>query len=137
VSAIEIRLNQWPVCFVKWDGESTPADLEGYIASFNKLHDRRERFAIISYIKRYKTDRDVVARIGRWFQEVEPLIRTYWASNAMVSPSPGFRFVLSGVYLIKPLPIPSRVCATPEEAIAFTRSSWHSKEPLPDVKWPF
>ncbi len=55
----------------------------------------------------------------------------------MVSPSPGFRFVVSAVYLIKPLPIPSTVCATKEEAISFTRRNWKSPPSLGALSWPF
>src|SRR4051812_25841112 len=101
--SIEIVTDQWPVCFVKIDGEQTLSDFEGYIDAFNRLHDRRERFAIVSYVNTQKTNRQIVARVGRWFKEIEPLIHAYWVCNAMVSPSPGFRFVLSTVYLIKPL----------------------------------
>jgi hypothetical protein len=133
---IEIRTDQWPVCFVKIDGEQTLPEFEGYIAAFDRLYGRGERFAIVSYLQRYGRSRDIIARVGRWFKETEPLIARYWSSNAMVTSSPGFRFVVSAVYLIKPLPVPSRVVATPEEALEFTRTHWRGK-PLPPVRWPF
>src|SRR5262249_58555910 len=96
----------------------------------NRMYERRERFAVITYLKRYAVRAELIARVGRWFRETEPLFHKYMASNAMVSPSGGFRFVLSSVYLIKPLPVPSIVCATPEEAMAFTRSSWRGPRSL-------
>ena len=88
-------------------------------------------------MKSYNTNREIVARVGRWFKEIEPLIHAYWASNAMVSPSAGFRFVLSTVYLIKPLHIPQRVCATGEEALTFTQATWTGPAKLGRLRWPF
>jgi len=137
VPAIDILTDQWPACFVRIDGDPTLADFEKYIGEFNRLHERRERFCIVSYIKSYGADRQIIARVGRWFKEVEPHIRSFWASNAMVSPSPGFRFVMSAVYLIKPLKVPNRVCATPDEAIHFTRSTWSGPGALGPIHWPF
>jgi hypothetical protein len=137
VPSIEIVTDQWPACFIKIDGEPTLADFEGYIAAFHGLYERDERFCIVSHIKRYKTNGEIIARVGRWFQQTEPLIKKYWSSNAMVSHSPGFRFVLSAVYLIKPLPVPNCVCSTPDEALAFTHKSWRGAAPLPMLRWPF
>jgi hypothetical protein len=136
VSSVEILTNQWPICFIKIDGDQTAADFEGYIAAFNRFYEEQERFSVVTYLKRYSANTQLIARVGRWFKETEPLIRRYWVSNAMVSPSPGFRFVLSAVYLIKPLPIANRVFATPEEALAFTRTSWTGSA-LPPLRWPF
>jgi hypothetical protein len=135
--AIEILTDQWPVVFIKVDGEQTTADFEAYIAAFNRMYERQEPFSIVTWVKKYSAKTEIVARVGRWFKETEPLIKKYWVSNAMVSPSAGFRFLLSAVYLVKPLPISSRVCATPEEAVAFTRASWAGKPLPPNVHWPF
>jgi len=137
VPAIEINVDQWPVCFVKIDGDQKLADFEGYIATFNRFYERGERFAVITYLKEYTVKGEIISRVGRWFQETEPLIHRYWASNAMVSPSAGFRFVLSAVYLVKPLPIPNRVCASKEEAVTFTRQSWTGPPSLGAIRWPF
>jgi hypothetical protein len=137
VPAIEIFTDQWPAVFCKIDGEQTLADFEGYIAAFERMYERSERFAVITYLKHYTVKADIIARVGRWFRETEPLFHKYLSSNAMVSPSSGFRFVLSSVYLIKPLPVPSIVCATPEEAVSFTRTHWRSPGSLGPMRWPF
>jgi hypothetical protein len=134
---IEIVTDQWPVVFIKIDGEQTTADFEAYIAAFNQMYAREQPFSIVTWVKKYNAKTEIVARVGKWFKETEPLIRKYWVSNAMVSPSAGFRFLLSAVYLVKPLPISSRVCATPDEAMQFTRASWHDKKLPSSVHWPF
>jgi hypothetical protein len=138
MSSIEVITNQWPVCFIKLDGEQTAADMETYISAFNHFYDKKQPFAVISWLKKYSAKGELVARVGKWFKETDPLIRKYWVSNAMVSQSAGFRFLLSAVFLVKPLPIAYKVCAAGEEAIAFTRVSWKGPERLPhDLHWPF
>jgi serine/threonine-protein kinase len=134
---IEINTDQWPACFIKIDGDHSLADYEQYIATFERLYKRGERFAVVTYLKRYAVRREIVARMGRWFRETEPLIHRYWASNAIVSPSGGFRFVLGTVYLIKPLPVPNRVFATPDEALDFIRTTWPGPGKLTTLRWPF
>jgi hypothetical protein len=133
--AIDILTDQWPIVLIKVDGEQTLADFEGYIAAFDRMYERGDRFAVITYLKHYSVSTDIIARVGRWFRETEPLFHQYLSSNAMVSPISGFRFVLSAVYLIKPLPVPSIVTAGPEEAIAFTRLRWSGN--LGPIRWPF
>jgi hypothetical protein len=137
MSAIEIVTEQWPIVFIKIDGETTTADFEAYIAAFNKMYEKQQPFSIVTYLKKYNAKTEIVARVGKWFRETEPLIKRYWVSNAMVSHSAGFRFLLSAVYLVKPLPISSKVCATPEEAVAFTKASWTGRHLPQNVHWPW
>jgi hypothetical protein len=135
--AIEILTEQWPVVFIKIDGEPTIDDFHAYILSFNQMYEKEQQFSIVTWVKKYKTNTGIVAQIGKWFKETEPLMKKYWVSNAMVSPSAGFRFLLSAVYLVKPLPISSRVCATPAEAVEFTRANWNGRALPPSLHWPF
>jgi hypothetical protein len=135
--AIEIFTDQWPVVFIRVDGEQTTADFEAYIAAFNQIYERQLPFSIVTWVKKYSARSEIIARVGKWFKETEPLIRKYWVSNAMVSGSAGFRFLLSAVYLVKPLPISSRVCATPDEALTFTRTRWADRGLPATLHWPF
>jgi hypothetical protein len=137
--SIILDSSQWPFCFVQIDGEPTTDDYERYIGEFNRLYERKQPFSVLTFIKRYGTNREIIARTGRWFKETEPLMKQYWVSNAMVAESAGFRFVLSAVFLIKPLSIPSDVCATPEKALAFTRARWQERGLTPPLqpRWPF
>jgi hypothetical protein len=137
--SIDIVLVQFPIVFIKIDGDQTPEDFEEYIGAFNKLYEKQQPFSIVTYLKKYSANTGTIARIGKWFKETEPLIKKYWVSNAMVSPSAGFRFLLGAVYLVKPLPTANRVCATAEEAVAFTKATWKGRN-LPTnitVSWPF
>ena len=135
VSAITIDSDQWPICFIKIDGAMTPGDFERYISVFNALYERNTRFSVITWVKTFSPNADIGKRVGVWFKETEPQIKKYWVSNAMVSDSAAFRFILSAVYLVKPFPAKSKVCAHSDEAIAFTRASW--KEAPPKITWPY
>ena len=136
MSAITIDSDQWPVCFIKIDGDMTPADFERYIASFNAFYERSARFSVITWVKSFSPNADIGRRVGVWFKETEPQIKKYWVSNAMVSESAAFRFILSAVYLVKPFPAASKVCATPDEALAFTRAAWKRDAPS-KLAWPY
>ena len=132
--AITLVTSEWPVCFVRIEGEQTLAEYEQHVAEFNRLYERKQPFAIVTRILSYRSNREIIARTGRWFKETEPLIQKYWVSNAMVSESTGFRFLLSSVFLIKTLPIPYAVTATVDEALRFTRGKWQARglPSLPD-----
>jgi hypothetical protein len=125
--AISLVTDAWPVCFVRIDGDQTLEEYEQYIAAFNRLYERQQPFAIVTRILTYRSNREIIARTGRWFKETEPLIQKWWVSNAMVSESTGFRFLLSAVFLIKPLPIPYAVTATVDDALRFTREKWQAR----------
>jgi hypothetical protein len=137
--AIELNVKQWPVCFIHLEGDQTEAEFEQYIAAFNRFYERRELFSIVSHLKSYRSNPQLVARTGRWFKDTEPLIRKYWLCNAMVSQSAGFRFLLSAVFLVKPLAIPYRVCSTGDDALSFTRDEWRKRglAPPPSLHWPY
>jgi hypothetical protein len=137
MATLEFNIDQWPVVFLKLDGQQTAADMEKYISSFNALYERKQPFSVVAYLKAYSADTGIVTRIGKWFKETEPMIKQYWVSNAMVTRSAGFRFLLSALYLVKPLPIPSRVCATPDEAVAFTKAQWTVRGGHTSVHWPY
>jgi len=111
-------------------------DFERYISVFNALCERNTRFSVITWVKSFSPNADIGRRVGVWFKETEPQIKKLWVSNAMVSESAAFRFILSAVYLVKPFPAASKVCATSDEAIAFTRASWKSDAP-PKIAWPY
>ena len=133
---VEINSSQWPVVFIKLDGLRTVDDFEPWIHAFDRLYERKERFSIVTYLKTYASSPEVIGRVGRWWRETEPLIKQYWVSNAVVTSSAGLRFLMSAVYLVKPLPIPNRVCASADEAIGFTRAQWPKMLPGA-LEWPF
>jgi hypothetical protein len=137
--AIELNITQWPVCFVHISGSPTPTEYERHIAEFNRLYERRAPFSVVTWLQSYRSDPAIVRRTGRWFAETDSLIREFWVSNAVLSQSAGFRFLLSAVFLIKPLAAANKVCASPAETLEFTRQTWRERHlVLPNsLRWPF
>ena len=89
VSAIELRDEQWPVCFIRIDGEQSMFDYEKYIDSFNRLYDRKEPFAVVSFVKSYRARGEIIKRTGRWFKETEPLIKNTGCRTRCTRARPG------------------------------------------------
>jgi hypothetical protein len=135
---IDLVLDQWPFVLTKFDGDQSQAELEAYIQRMNQVHARKQRYVGISYLKRYSRERPHVERIARWLKESEEVTREYCLGVSMINASIGFRFVLSGIFLIKPMPCPYHVCATFEEAVTFVRRQADEKRlPLPVARRPW
>jgi hypothetical protein len=135
---IDLVLDQWPFVLTKFDGEQSGKELEAYIQRMSQVHARKERYVGISYLKRYTRDRPVVERIARWLKESESVTKEYCLGVGMISDSMGFRFVLSGLFLIKPMPCPYQVCPSFEDAVAFVRQEADKKRlVLPVARRPW
>jgi hypothetical protein len=71
--------------------------------------------------------------MGRWVKETEQITRELCVAVAMISTSASFRFVLSGVFLIKRLPCPYSVCSSFDEALDYVRKQAERQQlRLPD-----
>jgi hypothetical protein len=108
------------VVFSKFDGEQTAAEVEAYIRRFSAIHARGKPYVGINWMKRYARNRDTTERMGRWMKETESVTRELCVAAAIVA-SPAFRFVLSAVFLIKPMVCPYLVCGSFAEASRFVR----------------
>jgi hypothetical protein len=116
MSAIRLSREKWPIVIWVFDGEQTDADLDFYFKMLDEIHARRQRFATISWMKKFNSNRKHLARIGAWAKENNELTSTYNTAAAMISTSPLFRFVLSSFFLIQPMRTPYQVCASYQEA---------------------
>jgi hypothetical protein len=85
------------------------------------VHARRERYVGISYLKRYSRDRVHVERVAKWIKDTEEVTRTCCMAAGMINTSTGFRFLLSAIFLIKPMACPYHVAGTFDEAVTFVR----------------
>ncbi len=121
VSAIVVDAGQWPLVRVLWDGEQTDADLDHYFRATRQCLERRERYVTMTWMRRYKSTRAHQQRIAAFIHETNALNREFNRGAAIITRSLAFRFVLSTVLLIRPIPVPYRVCATFAEAETFLR----------------
>lgn len=110
------------VVFTKFDGDQTPAEVEAYIRGYSEIHARRKPYVGINWMKRYARNSATTERMGRWLKETEQVTRDLCIGAALITTSPAFRFVLSAVFLIKPMVCPYQVCANFAEAEQFVRA---------------
>jgi hypothetical protein len=114
---LEIR---WPLTLTRFDGNQTVPELVHYIDRFDReVHARREPYVGIAYLRRYNRDRETIALMQQWLKRTEEVTRRYCLGVAMISPSAGFRFVLSAIFVVQPMPCPYEVCSSYAEAVRF------------------
>jgi len=121
VGGIEVNLEQWPVVFAKFDGKQSLEDMKTYIDEMSQVYRRQQPFVAVTWLKRYASGPDQVSLFGRWMMETEPDARAYTAAACIVTQSNGFRFVLSALFLIRPLPVPYIVSSSFADALRFAR----------------
>lgn len=121
VSSIVVDAGQWPLLRVLWDGEQTDADLDAYFRATRLVFQRRERYVTMTWMRRYHNKREHQQRMAAFMQETDAVTRELNRGVALITSSLSFRFVLSTVFLIKPMPVPYRVCGTFAEAEKFVR----------------
>ena len=139
MGSIEVVLDQWPVVFTKFDGDQTLEDLASLKRTVDAMHERKQRYVAVNWMRRYGRGHLQLRRAGEMIKETEAGTRDYCMAFAMVADSVGFRFLLSTVFLIRPLPAPYIVSATVPEALAFcVREAQKHGLKLPrDVRWPW
>lgn len=125
--AILLATDQWPFVFTMLDGQQTYDELEEHIAEVDRIFERRQMFAQVTWLKGYTRDSKMNARVARWFKDSQQAMKDYCVGVGHVSSSGGFRFALSAVFLIKPLPCPHSVDGTFDEAVAFVRKQAHKR----------
>jgi hypothetical protein len=119
--AILLDTKQFPFVFTMLDGQNTIDDLERHIAECNELFARKQMFAQVTWLKGYTRDSKQNERVARWFKESSQSIKDCIVGVGHISSSAGFRFALSAVFLIKPMPCPHSVDSNFDAAIAFVR----------------
>lgn len=96
------------------------AEFEIYLADLEAVYLRRQRFALVlDCINAPDLSAPQRRRHAQWMKERDALIRSYLIGIAFVFSSPATRFVLSSVFLVKPLPAPYAVCASRQEALTW------------------
>jgi hypothetical protein len=119
--SIDIDTSVPGVVFSRFDGEQTLADLERYIGRYNEVHKAGKPYVGINWMRRYSRDRELARRMGQWMKDTDAVTRELVCGAALITTSTTFRFLLSSVFLIKPMSCPYTVCASLVEADRFLR----------------
>jgi hypothetical protein len=120
MAAIRVDENRWPVVIADFSGEQTDDQLASYLRHIKRYLDARKRFALIVDLRQAtRTPLSQQAQIAEWLKSNVNSFRKLNVATAFVFSSPVFRFVLSRVFLIQPMPSPHLVTADFEEAVTW------------------
>jgi len=122
MAAIETTLAYFPVIFTKFDGDQTIQDIDDYWAQIERVHRRKELFVSINWMKRHSRELALVKHMGECVKRNDAGTRANCACTAMITDSLGFRFLLSSMFLVHPLPVPYIVSPSTLDAIKFCRT---------------
>jgi len=106
---------------VNWHGQQTDEDLERYFQATYEYHRRDQPFVVITWVHSYKNSPGHRDRLARFISDTDAVTRKHCVAGAMIHTSGALRFILSTVFLVKPLPMPYTVCGTLPEALTFLR----------------
>jgi hypothetical protein len=137
MAGVEVLTEYFPVVLVKFDADQTMADCERFIEGMEAIHQRHKPYVSVSYMRRYNTDREQVTRVAEWMRDNAEATRRYCMATGIVTHSLGFRFLLSSIFLIRPMPCPYQVCANFTEAWSFVHDQGYRRgllvPPVPNV----
>jgi hypothetical protein len=121
MAGVEVSTKHWPLLLVKFDGEQNMRDVDYFISEMAAAHARKEPYASISLMRKYSHERSQVQRVANWMKETADATRQYCVGTGIVSQSLGFRFLLTSIFLVKPMPCPYQVCSSFDEAFSWVR----------------
>jgi hypothetical protein len=137
VAGVEITAQYWPMLLVKFDGEQTMRDVDYFLREMAAAQARKEPYVSISLMRKYSSERAQVQKVAQWMKQTADETRRWCLANGIVSQSLGFRFLLSSIFLVKPMPCPYQVCSSFDEAMTWVRDKAAAKglavPPVPNV----
>ena len=116
MSAIRLEQSCPPIVLTVFRGRQTDEDVEAYIAAMDAMYARGRRYAGVSLMLQYAPERRHLGRIAEWTRATKPLVKELCVGAAIVAPSPAFRFLLSSLLMIQPLPVRYQVVGDVDEA---------------------
>ena len=119
MAGVEISTQHWPLLLVKFDGQQTMRDVDYFISEMSAAHARKSPYASISLMRKYSSERTQVNKVAQWMKATADETKRWCVGNGIVSQSLGFRFLLSSIFLVKPMPCPYNVCSSWDEAMTW------------------
>jgi len=121
VSAIVVNTDAWPIVRVNWHGQQTDEDLENYFQATYAYNRRDQPFVVITWVHSYKNSAGHREKTARFIADTDAATRKNCVAGAMIHTSGALRFVLSTIFLVKPLPMPYTVVSSLPEALRFLK----------------
>lgn len=120
--AIHINQDHAPVLVVRWSGIATDNEFDVFLDVMSGVLDAQESHAFVFDASDAKpAPIPQQRRLGAWMKVNKERIKLYSCGAALVFPSPVFRFALSALFMIQPMPVAYLVCASRMEAITWAK----------------
>ncbi len=117
-SRFETDDSRYPIVIVRVHGDPSDEQLAQFLAGVEQILKRPAPRGLVFDVSRGNTPPAHHRRaMAHWLKAHAVEMRTNTAGLAFIFTSAAFRFVLSTVFLIQPLPCPHTVCATEEAAL--------------------
>jgi hypothetical protein len=127
---IQIDQRRWPIVVFTFRGVVTPAELEEYLQTSERILAKGERYAGVVLADEVKPlDVPLMRRQAAWIKEHEAALRRQSLGVAFVIGSPMIRGVLRAILWLQPMPQPHTLVSTEEEAIAWVRNALLRRPP--------
>jgi hypothetical protein len=109
-----------PLFLLKVPPQSTVEEAKPYYDRTVELYRQGQKLAIIAHVAKVGIpDKAVTRYAAERMQQELALMRQQVLGTVFVTASPVFRFILSSLFLLQPLPFDHKVVSTLEEAIAW------------------
>src|SRR5262249_16219883 len=119
-------------------GEQTMRDVDYFLSEMSAAHARKSPYASISLMRKYSSERSQVNKVAQWMKATAAETKRWCVGNSIISQSLGFRFLLSSIFLGKPMPCPYQVCSSWDEAMTWLRGvAGKSGLSVPSVRDPW
>jgi hypothetical protein len=122
MQAIHINQDHSPVLVVFWRGVATEDEFDVFLDIMSGVLDAQEPHAFVFDASEARpAPLTQQRRMGAWMKINREKIKLYSSGCALVFPSPVFRFALSALFMIQPMPVPYIVCASRMDGLTWAK----------------
>ena len=96
----------WPVVRLTASGSLSSPELEQILAQVTQLHARKQPYVNLVDLRALEIDRSLAKPCGEWLRKNAKTIRGSCVAVAFVTESSMFRFLMTALHLVFPVPVP-------------------------------
>ncbi|HEX6839286.1 MAG TPA: STAS/SEC14 domain-containing protein [Polyangia bacterium] len=111
--------SRYPLVVVTAQGEIPLDDFQQYLVDIERVIRRGRQAHVLDFREARVPSAEVRRGKAEWFKQHERLMKEHVAGTAVVFHSPLFRFMLSSIMLIVPIPVPFSTHGVLEEGVAW------------------
>lgn len=110
---------RFPVVVVTGRGEISFADVQQYLVDIERVIARGRQAHVLDFRQAQVPSSQIRRGKAEWFKANKQLMQDNVAGTAVVFQSPVFRFMLSSIALLVPIPVPFSTHASLDDGVAW------------------